>query len=237
MATHRARDLSVGVTSALALAILAFAAMSVGDGFSFFSERTNFVIVFDESDGLVQGSPVKIAGVTVGTVNSIELPTNPEDSGIHVKIGVDPKYAERIREDSVAALRLLQIVSGEKYVDVSPGNSTLPPLKEGTTIPTATSSELFEQGADIAGNLQQITASFNTILEPIVRGEGLLGELVNDPNFGKDGLAKFKGTLENLEAVTEQVSQGRGFVAGCSTTKNLRGRSIGCRVPSHDLIN
>jgi len=212
MAKTGARDLTVGVTAALALAILALAVMSVGNGSAVFRSRTIYHVVFQSSDGLVVGSPVKIAGVQVGTVESIELPTNPEDRGIHVTVGVDQRYSARVREDSEAALRILQLLSGEKFVEISPGSAERPARPANSEIPTLTDPEFFEQGADIAENLQQITVSLKEILDPIVRGEGLLGELIANPDFGKDGLARLKGTLENLESLTGQITEGRGFV-------------------------
>ena len=212
MAKEKGRDLTVGVTAALGLVALALVVMSVGDGLRFFRPRMTYAANFESSNGLIVGSPVKIAGVQVGTVESIHLSADLQHPGIRVTLGVQKKYSSRVRKDSMAALRMLQFVSGEKYVEITAGSDENEELQAGDMIPRLPEQELLEQGANIAENLNQITFSLKEILEPIVNGEGLIGELMSDPDFGKDGLARLKGSLSNLEALTGQIEQGKGFV-------------------------
>ena len=63
MAKRRVRDLSVGTLFALALIILAFAVMAVGGESRLFGTKARYQVVFPNADGLVVGSPVKMAGV------------------------------------------------------------------------------------------------------------------------------------------------------------------------------
>ena len=212
MPRRPARDLTVGVVAALALAVLAFAIMAVGGESRLFAPKTVYRVNFPQTEGLVVGSPVKLAGVEVGAVTDIHLPTDPAAVGIEVTIGVDRRYAARVREDSQAAQRILQLVSREKYVEITPGSPDAAPLPQGSVIPLLEETALLEQGQDIAQNLSEITLSLRQILAPLVRGEGLLGEMIHNPEFGKEGLAWLVGTFENLEALTGQLREGRGFV-------------------------
>ena len=107
MARRGGRDVSVGVVVAIALLILAVAIMGVGGQSQFFGNTTRYRVVFPSADGLRTGSPVRMAGVEVGTVAEIRLPTDPQSEGIQVRVGIDPAYAERIRSDSRSALRVL----------------------------------------------------------------------------------------------------------------------------------
>jgi phospholipid/cholesterol/gamma-HCH transport system substrate-binding protein len=145
-------------------------------------------------------------------VREIRLPEDTSAAGIEVLITINRENVARLRDDSAATLKYLQILSGEKYVDISPGTPGRPSPAEGSTIPSTGEKELLEQGADIAGNINEITASLKNILEPIEKGEGLLGQMVRDPEFGKEGLAALKGTLENLEALSARLRRGQGFV-------------------------
>ena len=63
-----------------------------------------------------------MSGVQVGSVTDIDLPTEPDAAGIEVTFGVAREYALRVREDSRAALRWLQILSGEKYIEINTGD-------------------------------------------------------------------------------------------------------------------
>jgi len=204
------RDAMVGTFATLALIVLAIAIMTIG-GQSHLSRGTEYRVVFPQVEGLREGSPVKLAGVVVGAVREIRLPEDTSAPGIEVLITINRENVARLRDDSAASLKYLQILSGEKYVDISPGTPGRPSPAEGSTIPSTGEKELLEQGADIAGNINEITVSLKKILEPIERGEGILGQMVSDPNFGKEGLEALKGTLQNLEALSGRLRRGQGF--------------------------
>jgi phospholipid/cholesterol/gamma-HCH transport system substrate-binding protein len=205
------RDVTVGAFAALAVIVLAFAIMAVGGESRLFGKKMRYTAVFVSSDGLVVGSPVKMAGVQVGTVVDVRLPTDPGAEGIEVALGVERAYAPRVREDSKASLRFLQYLSGEKYVEVTPGDPAAPELPPGALIPTNEAAKLLEQGQDIADNLNEITVAVREILAPIRRGEGLIGEALRDPNFGREGLQAIRHAAENLEALTARLNSGQGF--------------------------
>jgi ABC-type transporter Mla subunit MlaD len=153
-----------------------------------------------------------MAGVQVGTVSDIQLPTDPGAEGILVEVGVDVAFADRVRADSRAALRILQLLSGEKFVEIIPGSAAFPKLPEDSRIALSQDPELLEQAAVAAENLNDITVSLKNILDSLEQGEGLIGQMINDPEFGKAGLEAIRGTAENLEKLTHDMRQGRGFV-------------------------
>lgn len=214
MARDRGKDLSVGALFALALIILAFTLMSVGGDSRIFSDRTEFRVVFPNTTGLAEGSPVQMSGVLVGGVDSIRLSPDPGESGIEVVIGVDKIYAERVREDSQAALRILQLLSGEKFVEITPGSATVPALESGALISPQQDPELLQQAAVAAENLSHITVSLKNILDKLESGEGLIGQMISDPEFGRDGLQSLANTVENLEMLTGDLVQDRGKDSG-----------------------
>lgn len=213
MPKRPARDLSVGALAALALLVLAVTIMSVGGQSRLFSSKAHYRVVFPSTEGLRVGSPVKIAGVQVGTVSGIRLPTDPKAPGIEAELGIERAYAGRVRKDSVASVRYLQWLSGEKYVEISPGSPQQDVLEIGAEIPVVSEPQILQKGADIAENLNDITAALKDILAPLQEGKGLLGQMIHDPEFGQEGLNHLKATLENLEAITGQIRAGHG-VAG-----------------------
>lgn len=204
------RDVMVGTFATLAILVLAVAVMTVG-GESRLTRGRSYRTVLTNTDGLRVGSPVKMAGVQVGSVRDIRLPSDLEHSGIEVEVTVGNAYVDRIREDTRASQRLLQVLSGEKYVDLTPGTASRPALPEGGTIAAQEERELMEQGADIASNINEITVSLKNILEPLEKGQGLMGAMLHDPEFGKEGLEHLRASVENLEAITSRLRAGRGF--------------------------
>jgi phospholipid/cholesterol/gamma-HCH transport system substrate-binding protein len=212
MAKRRSRDLAVGAMFALALIVVALTIMAVGSDSRLFANKTQFRVNFPNATGLVVGSPVKMSGVQVGAVSAVRLPRDPSRLAIEVELGIDRVYAGRVREDSRAALRVLQLLTGEKFVEILPGSPDLPALAEGSEIPPSQDIELLEQAAVAAENLNDITVSLKNILSSLERGEGLMGQMITDPDFGREGLDALRGTLENVEGLTDDLREGRGFV-------------------------
>lgn len=206
------RNLALGAFTMLALLVFAIGIMAVGGEHGVLSNRDAYLVVFPATQGLIVGSPVQMSGVQIGSVAGIRLPTDPRAPGIRVELTVDESYAARIRQGSQASLRFLAILSGEKFVEVSPGNPAAPALPEGSVIPSAPTSQILEQGEDIAENLSDITSSLVDILEPLRRGEGLLGQMIHNPEFGQQSLQYVNHTLANLEVVSRQAREGRGLV-------------------------
>jgi len=215
------RDLAVGALFSLALVILAVTVMAVGEESRLFAKKATYSVVFPSAEGLVVGSPVKMSGVIVGSVSDIHLSTDPGTTGIEVEVGVDHTYAERIREDSRAALRILQLLSGEKFVEVVPGSPESGPLPEGSIIEALQDPALLEQAAVTAENVNEITISLKNILEKLERGEGLIGQMISDPEFGKAGLEALRGSFENVEAITAEMRRGRGVLGRLLTDESF----------------
>lgn len=224
MAKRPGGDLMVGSIGALALLILAFGVMTVGEQSSLLVKTEGYVVRFPNAEGLIVGSPVKLDGVQVGSVTGIRVPTDPDSRGVDVGIGVRMEYTGRVRQDTSAALRYLQLLSGEKFVDLTAGDPDLPPMPPGADIPVLQETEIFEQGAYIAENLGEITVALSKILEPLEKGEGMLGEMIQNPEFGKDGLARLHGALENMEAITGELRAGRGFLGRVISDQEFAGR-------------
>lgn len=206
------RNLALGSFAMLALLVLAIGIMAVGGEHGLLSGRASYRVMFSATQGLIVGSPVQMSGVQIGSVSEIRLPTDPRAPGILVAINVDDAYTTRIRQGSAAALRFLAILSGEKFVEISPGDPKAPELPEGSVIPSAPTSAILEQGEDIAENLSDITSSLVDILEPLRRGEGLLGQMIHNPEFGQEGLRHVNETLANLESLSAQARGGKGLV-------------------------
>ena len=212
MAKRGGRDLAVGALFSLALVVLAVTIMAVGGESRLFSKKARYSVIFPSAEGLVVGSPVKMSGVVVGGVQAIRLSTDPGTTGIEVEIGIDHAFAGRVRQDSRAALRILQLLSGEKFVEIIPGSLDSEPLPERSVLDTLQEQALLEQAGIAAENLNEITISLKNILDKLERGEGLIGQMISDPEFGKEGLDSLRESLKNLEAITGDLRRGRGVI-------------------------
>jgi phospholipid/cholesterol/gamma-HCH transport system substrate-binding protein len=102
----------------LVLGILALAYLSIKLGrVSLFGSRGYLVSAdFPTSSGLKVGANVEIAGVPVGSVESIRL----KDDQAHVVLRMQPQI--KLTEDAIVAIKTKGLI-GERYVNISPGGS------------------------------------------------------------------------------------------------------------------
>lgn len=111
-------------------------------------EGYRFTVPFKEATQLSAESDVRISGVSVGKVKSINLGS---DGRADATIEIDSKYAP-IPANTRAILRSKTLL-GETYVELSPGSKNGPTLPEGGTLPTAQVSN--------AVQLDEIFRTFN----------------------------------------------------------------------------
>jgi len=94
---------------------------------------------FDNIGDLKAGSPVTMAGVTIGRVESIRF--DPKDYKAAVTLRIENQYSE-IPDDSDASIQTQGLLGG-KYVGISPGGSDMF-LKDGSTITFTQSAIVLE---------------------------------------------------------------------------------------------
>lgn len=97
----------------------AFIAIKLGDVELLSSDRYRINATFDSVSGLRLGAPVEIAGVRVGTVDSIGVDPKKFEAVVALKIekGID------LPKDSIASIRTAGII-GDKYIKLTPGADT-----------------------------------------------------------------------------------------------------------------
>lgn len=94
-----------------------------------FGGKASYKAVFGDVTGLLPGNEIRIAGVRVGQVDSIEL----DDRQLAlVEFSLDGERT--IPESTIARLRYRNIV-GERYVALTEGPGSAEPLREGATLP------------------------------------------------------------------------------------------------------
>lgn len=153
----------VGLVSMSLLAVLLVAAFRaqdlplIGGGDTYYAE-------FSEAGGLQPDDEVRIAGVRVGQVKSIELA-----DGV-VRVAFQVKTDSGFGPDSRADIKVKTLL-GSMYVSVDPAGSGQ--LEEGATIPVERTSspfdvvEAFEGLADTAGEIDtdQLARSLTTLAD------------------------------------------------------------------------
>ncbi len=189
-------------------------------------EGYRFTVPFNEATQLAVQSDVRISGVSVGKVESIDL----SDKGLaDASIQVDSQYAP-IPADTRAILRQKTLL-GETYVELTPGNRDGPKLAEGGTIPEAqvssavqldeifrtfnartrqafrvwmqgTAAALHNQGANLSAAIAE--------LDPFAEQTNRVLKILNDQQPAVRGLIRSGGDV--FHALSERKDQLRGLI-------------------------
>jgi virulence factor Mce-like protein len=96
-------------------------------------ESYRIEVPFEEATQLATESDVRISGVSVGKVKSIELADAGSDANAEIEL--DPAYAP-IPSNTQAQLRQKTLL-GETYVELTPGDESAGMLEEGGALPKA----------------------------------------------------------------------------------------------------
>lgn len=209
--TTRRKNILTGAIAAVLL--VGAATIGVKGAFGAFDGGYELVGSFDAAgQGLLPGSDVKVRGVNIGEVSSIQL----IDGRAEVRLRIDD--GEEVPVASTAVIRP-KTLFGEKFVDIAPGETeeSGPFLEDGGTIEeTRGGFELEEVLGDAYPLLQAIDpAELTTVLgEMAVAGDGL-GETINRSIVNGATLTEaFAGNAEEARQFLEAFAEVSDQLAG-----------------------
>ena len=190
-------ELKIGIVSVVALVlagILIF--MLTGEG-GFSWQRYSLKTVFDDISGLNEGSPVRVAGVEVGTVTAIDF----LGDRVEVTFELSERMQPRVTTSSTASLGSVSLL-GESSVDITASSEGIP-IQEWGYVPSGRA----------AGSLTDVTrqastgiAELTALLQEIRGGQGTVGKLFTDDSL----YLEMNALVSAAENVARNVSQGGG---------------------------
>jgi virulence factor Mce-like protein len=205
----------------LAVAILAVLSSTSGG-------QARVDALFDNVNGLVVGQNVKVAGVPVGTVSSLEV---TEDRLALVEMEIDPRYAP-FRRDARCEVRPESLI-GERAVQCDPGTPeagelvasdggtpTVPVERTSSPVSLAVSFNAFELpyrqrlqiilnelGAGLAGRGEDLNALIRRANPAIGYAQDLLATLSRQRAFLRSAIADTDRILVSLARRPQRVGQ------------------------------
>jgi phospholipid/cholesterol/gamma-HCH transport system substrate-binding protein len=196
-------ELRVGLFVLVGLFILATAIFYV-TGAGILGPKYRVITYLPEVEGLQAGAPVRLDGVEIGSVQSLQLTPSPQDHmhNITLVLRIETKFQPDVRTDSTAKL-ITEGLLGNKYVTVKRGLHGTP-IPNGGVLPgdqEPAMSDLVKKFSTLSNQISDILAKVNT-------GQGTLAQLLNDPsmyNHVNDAVAR-------IDDVVASVQQGEGSV-------------------------
>lgn len=193
----------IGVFVAFALVVILIILESVG-GFAFFKQGYKLHAYFRNVQELKPGAEVRMAGVRVGNVSSIQL-TNDQVL-VTMNLNKELEKNGQVKTDSKATIKFAGLL-GQNFVSIDFGTPGGVPLANNQFIQTqeqADLSQLMNKLDDVATGVQNLTKSFSG--ESI---EKLVGPLTD---FVKHNDAALTATIGNMKTVSDRVARGEGTV-------------------------
>ena len=229
------RTFSVGLVAVVSLVVIAAGVFLVGNEQSFWGGRTPYRLHFSRTNGLLEGAPVALNGVSVGSVVRMRFSADLVDDYVDVKIAVSSSVSPRVRRDTVGKIQTLGLL-GDKYIELNAGSLAEEPVEPGGLIRSLDPVDyegLVSRSGDIVTNAIEVTGLLRQVLTDINNGEGLVGRLVSDQEFGQQfagnvgrAVANLDSSAARLDSLLTRVENGDGALGRTLANLDSAARNV-----------
>lgn len=224
-------EVKVGIFVAIGIGLIAAAILLVGGNKAIFSLTMNYHVVFDQVDGIIPGSIVKVAGVRVGQVEKIKF--LPGSGKIDVAFTVRKEYEDAIRGDSTVSVRT-QGVLGDKILVISTGNPALAKMDQGSELKAETGKELkdyLSSADEVLDRLKNSLGHIETILGNFTKESRSeiffrnMSQMSTNVNASTSDLPKkindLYGTMNHMKSIMSKIDHGDGTIGALVNDPSL----------------
>ena len=201
----------IGAAGLLVIAVLLFLAFNV-QSLPLLGGGESYRAAFSEAGGLIEGDDVRIAGVKVGEVETVDL------AGDHVRVDFRITSDVAFGPQTAASVRMKTLL-GQKYLSLEPKGAGQ--MKEGTEIPlerTVSSYDIVNAFTDLAQTAERIdTDQLATSLNVMA------SEFKDSPPHVKaalNGLTRLSRTIASRDAELKRLLASANAVSGTVAERN-----------------
>ncbi|MBV8030635.1 MAG: MCE family protein [Betaproteobacteria bacterium] len=180
-----------------------------------FASRTPLYAFADTATGITKGMPVRIFGITVGSVGDVEIvPGKPggQASQVRIRFDISNEYLRHISLDSKARLAREQVV-GQGVIEIVPGTPQSRPVARNEVIGFERGKSLGELSEELNKAVAPVLAQVKESLADLRSPDGALQKSVGQVNVFLQGLPETNRKLQKLmESAERAVSTADGAV-------------------------
>ena len=200
----------------IAVTVVATGTLAATIGNIRFGGTTSYKALFSDATGLLPGDDVRIAGVRVGEVETIDVAEAPQRALALVSFSVD---SDRTVATSTRALIRYRNLVGQRYVALSEGAGSGRPLTEDGTLPLRQTQSALDLTVLFNGfkplfaalNPEDVNAFAMEVIKTLQGEAGnvssLLSHTASLTSTLADRDAVIGRTIDNLNAVLETVDE------------------------------
>ncbi|MFL5752018.1 MAG: MlaD family protein [Bacteroidia bacterium] len=169
----------LGAFVIIAVGLLMAGIYFIGQKQRLFSSVFRIHGIFQNVSGLQVGNNVRFSGITVGTVESIEIVA---DTAIRVDMIIEDETKKFIKRDAMAVIGSDGLM-GNKVINITPGANSQQQIADNDRINTGKPpdiDEIWVQLKKTSDNAATITSDLAAIIGNIRSGKGTVGKLFMD---------------------------------------------------------
>ena len=212
-------QLRVGIMVIISLAILAMGIFFIS-GQVGLSRRYTLKTYLSNAAGLREGAQVRLAGVAVGNVQTVQISPYPDASrAVEIVMKVARSYRGNIRTDSIASIDTVGLL-GEAYVDITRGNPNQAEAPDQGVLRSSEQADIkrvVENANDVVINMRSLSAKLNDITGQIQAGKGSVGKLIYDQTLYN----RLNKTTETLDRLIAHIDNGEGTLGKLMASDEL----------------
>ncbi len=224
-------QLQVGIFTLLCGVILVWVILFAGDGLKAVQNRFTVQTVTDSASGLKSGDVVRLAGIEVGTVKTVEFVRQNGVAKVRIQLNLNQQAAQRVKSDSVVQIKSVGFTQS-RYVDISLGTPHGSPVAQGATLRGTVPTEmslLLNQAVVVSENMNSSLTRFESLVSRLQSGEGTFAKLLSDAALyasldqATSSVSELVGELHegdgllpqllSKEEIAENVTQSTAWVA------------------------
>ena len=182
--------------------------LEVGEKWNPFEKKLLYHTYLSSITGLKVGDPVRLAGYDVGKIEKISVVDNK------IRIDFDVKSGTAIKTDTVASLRLTNLLGGQ-FLGLTFGSPGAPLLPPGGTV---TGKDMANIDV-IVDNVSDLTKSAKVLINDLTKNQQVVFGQIS--SILGENRGNIKSTLKNLDSITAKFDRGEGSLAMLLNDKAL----------------
>lgn len=195
--------LKVGLLTLAAMAAVVVMSLKVTQNQSGFGKHILYKTILEDASGILEKTPIKVAGINAGRIKSIELEGNKALLTFEItdKIKITPSAKMKIK--SVGLL-------GDKFIDMDVGTQEGERLKEGSLVPTSGGEGLDNLAKDASAVLKDVKEITSNIKDALKddQGRNVIKEIVANVNEMTKSLKRITtGNEEKINRIIDDIEQ------------------------------
>jgi phospholipid/cholesterol/gamma-HCH transport system substrate-binding protein len=163
---------------------------------------------FANAQGLKDGAPVTLEGVTIGNVIHVRVIPARDPTPVEVSMRVGGEFIPDLHTDSTVKIEQAGAL-GDSFIDITSVNATGPAPGNNAELKTRNSSSIeavLGSSEETMKQIQGLIGKIDTLVDTLNSKRGSAGEFLNNPDLYK----KISRIADDLQSITSAAAGGKG---------------------------